>query len=149
MSTEIPNPNHVKAVEKVGEEATVEDAGARIFLNMINSTKLFSGPTAASGGWAIVEIERDGKKIPNAVLLLAQNNVVMSFWYDPAGMEDFVQNATVILAQVRAATMASMPLIVANPDQMKQAVQAKNEMDGKFGSKRDPNWPPKNGKFTL
>lgn len=150
MSTEIPNPNHVQAVEKVGEEATVESAGEKIFLDMVNSTKLFSGPAATSGGWAIVEVDQNGRKVPNAVLMLAQNNLVMASWYDPAGLEDFVQNANVILAAVRNAMMASMPLIVAGQGQMEQAVQAKNEMDKKFGSQKQPiDWPPKNGKFSL
>jgi len=142
------NPNHVKASEKVGEEATVQEAGAQIFLNMLNETKLLSGPAQMSGGWAMVEVDRDGRKVPNAVLLLAQNNTVAMYWFDLPGMEDFVQNSTVLLAGMRQATMASMPLIAANPEQMQQAIQAKDRMD-KFGSKKDIDWPPANGRFSL
>lgn len=145
-SPEEQNPLHVKAVEDLGVGQTIENAGETIFRNMLAETKLFAGPGPTSGGWCMVEMNQDGKKIPTAVLVLTQNNAVFSAWYDVESMEAFAQSTMVTLQMLQQAAMASMPLIVANADQMQQAVQAKNEMDGKFGSKQNIDWPPKDWK---
>lgn len=143
------NQNHVKAVEEVGTVGNMQDAGEKILRDMLDASKLFCTPGVSSGGWCIVEVDVDGKKIPNAVLLIAQNNTVTTVWYNLQAMEDFVRNAAMALQQVGQATMANTPLIVANNDQMQQALQQKEQMDRSFGSKKDINWPPENGKFSL
>lgn len=146
MNNDVPELGRANPVEDVGRAPDMSAAGEAVFRDMLTNLKLFMGPGVSSAGWVIAEAEQDGRPVPNAVLMIAQNNTVSAVWYSPEDMENFVQNTMVAWQAMQGEMAKKIPLIVANPDQMNAALSNKRDMDGKFGAHRQPNWPPEGWK---
>lgn len=144
------NPNHVKAEETIAEAVDQSAANTAIFRDMLSNVDLPMGPSQTSGTWGMLEVEIDGKKVPHAVLVLAQNNTATAYFFSLQNLEVFMQGGSTAFQALRGFVMSKSPLIVAGAEQLEQAVQAKSAMDKHFGSQKEPvNWPPKNGNFGV
>lgn len=147
--SDVPNLGRKSPTEKVDEAPNFQEAMGAVFRDILANIPVFMGPQPTGTAWQVADLTMNGREVPHAILVMTQNNTVSVAFYNPDELEQFARSTMGVLQMVQQAAMAKMPLIVARPDQMDQAVAAKKEMDGKFGSKKDINWPPADGKFSL